>query len=305
MTPKAAPTQLRLEAPHNEHVTCTCSLGPSGKWSIPAFRDGLGTVVANQWRAKTCQLLGLQPMIEDYIKTTQIGHGTFFLFDGTRGDLPFPPSPSILDHNGLHKPASCLAVSSAGLPRYDNHLSRSSASLSPNLALTAQSCLAALFVRHRAEKVLGIHLIHGHFQIPSSVHGHIFVLTNGGLRAYEFQDGPLPDLSNVGQGFLAEFSRYIMANNLAGLIVLQVLGGRPCSHLSMFELVLDQGTIMLDTSIVKSCRPTRVTGWTFEFNETYAEMSSGNYKVFNAGKPLPKLENVDDIKAALIEAGVM
>ncbi|KAM0271145.1 hypothetical protein ACHAQH_009177 [Verticillium albo-atrum] len=187
--------------------------------------------------------------------------------------------------------------------------------------------LAALFVRHRAEKVLGIHLIHGHFQIPegttadikklewSSVHGHIFVLTNGGLRAYEFQDGPLPDLSNVGQGFLAEFSRYITANNLAGLIGLQVLGGGPCSHLSMFELVLDQGTIMLDSSIVKSCRPTRVTGWTFELsdgmprvcqsNETHAEMSSGNHKVFNAGKPLPKLENVDDIKAALIEAGVM
>ncbi|KAM9873262.1 hypothetical protein VDGL01_12660, partial [Verticillium dahliae] len=69
--------------------------------------------------------------------------------------------------------------------------------------------LAALFVRHRAEKTLGIHLIHGHFQIPegtvmvgtkfqdpdmrwakttdikklkqSSVHGHIFVLVNGGL----------------------------------------------------------------------------------------------------------------------------
>ncbi|PNH37150.1 hypothetical protein VD0003_g10295, partial [Verticillium dahliae] len=77
--------------------------------------------------------------------------------------------------------------------------------------------LAALFVRHRAEKILGIHLIHGHFQIPegtvvvgtnfqdpdmrwakttdikklkqSSVHGHIFVLVNGGLCAYEFQDG--------------------------------------------------------------------------------------------------------------------
>ncbi|RXG41355.1 hypothetical protein VDGE_30439 [Verticillium dahliae] len=184
--------------------------------------------------------------------------------------------------------------------------------------------LAALFVRHRAEKTLGIHLIHGHFQIQegtvmkleqSSVHGHIFVLVNGGLCAYEFQDGPLPDLSNVGHGFLAEFSCYITSNNLAGLNGLQVLGGAPCRHVSMFELVLDQGTIMLGNSIVKGCRPTRVTGWTFESsdgkprvcqsNETHAEMSSGNHKVFNSGKPLPKLENVDDIKAVLVEAGVM
>ncbi|KAG7103872.1 hypothetical protein HYQ45_018641 [Verticillium longisporum] len=136
--------------------------------------------------------------------------------------------------------------------------------------------LAALFVRHRAEKTLGIHLIHGHFQIPegtvmvgtkfqdpdmrwakatdikklkqSSVYGHIFVLVNGGLCAYEFQDGPLPDLSNVGHGFLAEFSCYITSNNLAGLIGLQVIGGAPCRHVSMFELVLNQGTIMLGNS---------------------------------------------------------
>ncbi|KAH6705790.1 hypothetical protein EV126DRAFT_439860 [Verticillium dahliae] len=128
--------------------------------------------------------------------------------------------------------------------------------------------LAALFVRHRAEKTLGIHLIHGHFQIPEGT----------------VMDGPLPDLSNVGHGFLAEFSCYITSNNLAGLIGLQAI-------------------------------PTRITGWMFESsdgkprvcqsNETHAEMSSGNHKVFNSGKPLPKLENVDDIKAVLVEAGVM
>ncbi|EGY18677.1 uncharacterized protein VDAG_09203 [Verticillium dahliae VdLs.17] len=159
--------------------------------------------------------------------------------------------------------------------------------------------LAALFVRHRAEKIFGIHLIYGHFQILEGT----------------VMDGLLLDLSNVGHGFFAEFSCYITSNNLAGLIGLQVLGGGPCRHVSMFELVLDQGTIMLGNSIVKGCRPTRVTGWTFESsdgkprvcqsNETHAEMSSGNHKVFNSGKPLPKLENVDDIKAVLVEAGVM
>lgn len=40
----------------------------------------------------------------------------------------------------------------------------------------------------------------------SSVHRHIFVLTDGGFRAYEFQDGPLPDTTNVEQNFLKVLS---------------------------------------------------------------------------------------------------
>ena len=72
---------------------------------------------------------------------------------------------------------------------------------------------------------------------------------------------------------------------------------------------------MLGTSLVKNCQSTRVTSWKFESsnaqprvcqaNETHSKMTSGNHRVFNAGKPLPKLENVDNPKAALIEAGVM
>ncbi|KLU90687.1 hypothetical protein MAPG_10539 [Magnaporthiopsis poae ATCC 64411] len=151
--------------------------------------------------------------------------------------------------------------------------------------------LAALFTRHGAEKAFGIHLVHGHFQIPegtvmvgtnfqnpdmrwtkttdldkldtSSIHGHIFVLTKNGFRAYEFQDGPLLDLSHVGRDFLADFSRYLADNNLADVIGLQVLGDEPCNSHGMSELILDQGTIMLDTSLVKNCEPTRVTGWSF------------------------------------------
>lgn len=34
-------------------------------------------------------------------------------------------------------------------------------------------------------------------------------------------------------------------------------------------------------------------------------MTTGNHKVFNTGKPHPKLENVNDLKAAPIEAGVL
>jgi hypothetical protein len=73
--------------------------------------------------------------------------------------------------------------------------------------------------------------------------------------------------------------------------------------------------IMLDTSLVKNCEPTRVTGWSFDSsngipracmaNETHSKMTSGNHKVFYADKPLPKLENVEELKAALVEAGVL
>ncbi|KAI1200081.1 hypothetical protein F5X97DRAFT_321834 [Nemania serpens] len=200
--------------------------------------------------------------------------------------------------------------------------------------------IAALFTRHNADKVFGIHLIHGHFQIPAgtvmlganfenpklrwtkateiesidtaSIHGHIFVFTEDGLCAYEFQEGPLPDLSGVGHGFLTDFVNYIVQNNLTNLIGLQVLG---CCDGSMSELILDHGTVMLDSSVVKNTIPTRITGWSFEStngtprvcqsNETHSGMTSGNHKVFNAGKPHPKLENVEDLKAALVEAGVL
>lgn len=183
-------------------------------------------------------------------------------------------------------------------------------------------------------------MIHGHFKIPEStvmlgtnfenpslrwtkvtdidkidplrVHGHIFAFTKDGLCAYELQDGPLPDLSGVGPRFLDEFSNYIVKNNLTSLIGLQVLG---CGDYSMSELILDQGTVILDSSYVRNTTPTRITGWKFEeangnpracsANETHAVMTSGNHKVFNAGKPLPKLENAEDLKAALSMAGVL
>ena len=147
---------------------------------------------------------------------------------------------------------------------------------------------------------------------PSNVHGHIFALTEDGLCAYELQDGPLPDLSDVGLLFLDEFINYISKNNLASLIGLQVLG---CGEDSMSELILDQGTVMLDSSFVKNTVPTRITGWKFETangnprvctaNETHAAMTTGNHKVFNTGKPLPQLESVEDLKAALAKAGVL
>ena len=201
--------------------------------------------------------------------------------------------------------------------------------------------LAALFVRHNAHKVLGVHLIHGHFKIPESavmlgsnfqspngrwvkateiasidsaaVHGHIYVLTHDGFCAYEYQDGPMPDLSIVGKDFLPEFVEYLVINNLTHLLGLQILIDG--MDQSMWELVLDQGTVMLDSAAVRGCSPTRITGWRFEVrhgqpcvceaNETHAEMTSGNHKVFNAGKPQPKLSDVEDLKRALMNVDVL
>ncbi|KAF2184559.1 hypothetical protein K469DRAFT_688571 [Zopfia rhizophila CBS 207.26] len=180
-----------------------------------------------------------------------------------------------------------------------------------------------LFVRHNVHTILGVHLIHGHFEIPedtvmlgknfenplgrwtkptdmntidlNTIHGHIFILKNNEFLAYEYQDGPMPDLSEVGQNFVAEFVNYITSNGLTDVLGLQVLIDGMESDMS--ELILERGTVMLDTSKVKGCVPTRITGWKFEVrdgepracqaNETHAEMTSGNHKVFNSGKPEP------------------
>ncbi|EPE04349.1 hypothetical protein F503_01353 [Ophiostoma piceae UAMH 11346] len=111
----------------------------------------------------------------------------------------------------------------------------------------------------------------------SLIHGHIFILAESSFHAYEFQDGALPDLNHVGQDFLADFSLYLTDNNLADVIGLRVLEDRPCN------------------SRPRACMA----------NETHLKMTTGNHKVFNTGKPLPKLENVEELKASLVEAGVM
>ncbi|KAL9082515.1 MAG: hypothetical protein Q9165_008873 [Trypethelium subeluteriae] len=146
---------------------------------------------------------------------------------------------------------------------------------------------------------------------PTTIHGHVFASVDGVLYAYKFQNRALPDVSGVNKEFLPAFMDYIGKNNLTGLIRLQVLCG---DDDPMSELILDDGTVMLDSAIVKNTMPTCVTGWRFDIvdgnprvcqaNEVHAKKTSGNHQVFNAGKPLPKLENVEDLKAALVEANI-
>jgi len=199
--------------------------------------------------------------------------------------------------------------------------------------------LAAIFVRNHAERVLGIHLAHGHFAAPnntallgvnydkpycrwarptairtvdlSNVHGHIYVLTDYGFHPYEYQTGPLPDLSGVNSAFFLELAEYLVTNDLSKLVGLQVIDPNPTR---MLELILPEGTIMLDISVLNGCVPTRQTGWKFESengelrvcksDETHGRHANG-HDIYNEGTPHPKLETFQDVKNALVEAGIL
>ncbi|KAL2014979.1 hypothetical protein VTK56DRAFT_6637 [Thermocarpiscus australiensis] len=199
--------------------------------------------------------------------------------------------------------------------------------------------LATLFVRNRAERVFGIHLAHAHFAVPentvlvgvnyevprcrwakatafrdidfSNVHGHIFVLTDHGFHPYEYQAGPVPDLSQVDDAFFTELADFLNTNKLETLVGLQIIDPHP---LHMLELVLPQGTIMLDVSSVNGCVPTRRTGWKFEVedgkprvcqaNETHGQTRTG-HEIYNKGDPHPRLETLQDLEHALANAGIL
>ncbi|KAM4065537.1 hypothetical protein HRG_012883 [Hirsutella rhossiliensis] len=199
--------------------------------------------------------------------------------------------------------------------------------------------IAALFVRNSAHEIFGIHLAHGHFAIPnnavllgasfdkprcrwarattiqlmdlSEVHGHIFVLTDHGFHPYEYQMGPVPDLSGVDGAFLQDLANYLATNNLSMLVGLQFIDQNP---VSMLELVLPQGTVMLDISNLNGCVPTRQTGWRFETengkprvckpNETHGRHANG-HDIFNEGAPHPKLETIEDVMTVLAEKNII
>ena len=157
----------------------------------------------------------------------------------------------------------------------------------PEVSQTHIQSLAEHFVRHNAHTKLEVHLIHGHFKTPSNtvmlgtniedpyrhwtkatatdtinlskIHGHIFALhPAGGFVTYEYQDGSMPDLSTINEAFFAELVLYLARNDLSSLLRLQVrLEGVPES---MFELILDQGTIMLDETAIHGCSASQQTG---------------------------------------------
>lgn len=147
----------------------------------------------------------------------------------------------------------------------------------------------------------------------STVHGHIFVVTGDGFIAYEYQDGPMPDLSRISKEFFRGFADYLVTNGLTNLLGLQVLIKK--MDQTMWELILDQGTVMLDAAVARRSSPTRTSGWRLEArdgqprvcasNEVHSRVTSGNHRDFNAGKPLPKIADVHELKRSLTDVGIL
>ncbi|KAM3066989.1 hypothetical protein ACMFMG_011771 [Clarireedia jacksonii] len=199
--------------------------------------------------------------------------------------------------------------------------------------------LTELFVRHRAHRVLGLHLVHAHFRIPEStamlgvnyekphcrwtkptnidtidirnIHAHISVLAKDGFHPYEYQVGPAPDLSDVDSAFLPEFAKYLNENRLSTLLGLQVIDQ---DDSQMLELILPMSTIMLSTADLHDCNRARQTGWKFAIehgkprihkpNETHGTHANG-HDVFNEGTPHPQLETFSDLTNALVQTGIL
>jgi len=191
----------------------------------------------------------------------------------------------------------------------------------PEILESHISKIAEIFIRHHVEKLLGINNNDPHCRWArpianstvdlSNVHGHIFVLTNHMFHPYEFQTGPSPDLSGVGNDFLPEFAEYLSKNKLSGHIGLQVID---TNSPSMLELVLPQATFMLDISALKDCVPTKQTGWKFEEENGNPRVCKGNeihgtYKdkhiIYNEGVAHSKPETCQDIINDFVKSGIL
>lgn len=82
----------------------------------------------------------------------------------------------------------------------------------------------------------------------------------------------------------------------------------------MLELVLPEGTVMLDASNLNECVPARQTGWRFEVengkprvcksNETHGR-HAGGHDVYNEGAPFPRLNTFADVRKALMDENIL
>lgn len=159
--------------------------------------------------------------------------------------------------------------------------------------------LAQLFVDYNAQKIFGLHLIHGHFRIPPNtvmlgtifegrlsccwtkpspfeailskpVHGHIYTFSpDHHLLPYEYRDGDVPKgVTDIDQAFFWELSEYLSSNKLAELLGLEVFDDTWSPQPQMSEIVLaGQGTVMVKGEDVENAEPYKVTGWCFAQDE--------------------------------------
>ena len=90
----------------------------------------------------------------------------------------------------------------------------------------------------------------------SDVQGRIFALTDGIFYPYEYQKGPVPDLSCVHSAVLSELGSYLHENKLASIFGLQVIE-HPTPEEGMMKLILPKATVMLRASDLFICHLTR------------------------------------------------
>lgn len=84
---------------------------------------------------------------------------------------------------------------------------------------------------------------------------------------------------------------------------------------SMFELILNQETIMLNETAVYDCFASQQTEWTFELkneklrvcaaNKMHAKKTSENHQVFNIDKTQSKLISVADLKKTFVTVKII
>jgi len=154
--------------------------------------------------------------------------------------------------------------------------------------------LEALLLAYNVQEKFGYHLIHGHLTVeegkvmygkpmtrlqgyltcPTSVaeldfselHGHIFALgPDGRFRAYEFREGPPPNMTDGDSAFVAAMQDHLLEKGLDNLIGFEVLNNADKGK-NMQEFVLSgdrwQGTAMLDAKATNvTTSNDRVTGW--------------------------------------------
>lgn len=196
--------------------------------------------------------------------------------------------------------------------------------------------VGAILAKYGLLKKFGIHLVHGHFNLPidtilvgtnydgcrwakatsldgidpNDLHGHIFVVTERGLRAYECQIGARPDLSGVDVGaFVEEFTSFLKKHELETVVGLELISSH---HASMSELVLSRARQTIMAADFKNCHDTRQTGWQFGYEngelrvcgQTFHGKHSKGHDVFDVNSPGPVLDTFNDLRCALGEQGI-
>jgi len=212
----------------------------------------------------------------------------------------------------------------------------------PEVAKEVLDQLKVLLLKHNVQEKFGYHLIHGHLKVvegrvmfgkpmetlpgcytrPTKVtqldtvgiHGHIFVLNkNAQFVAYEYRQGPIPEIDENDNAFLAEVQGFLVERGLETLVGIQVLNGDKGRQLREFVLAENYGAIMLDAADANITEVYCITGWSTQTehesvelkgNESHAATTKGTHQVFVDGKGLPDLDE-DTVVNALRNAGII